>query len=80
MESLAPDQVFTPEDFDEDQDQVRKTTLRFMSEEVLPRVADLENKQPGLARQFIEQAAELGLLGVLVPAPADGRCRRHSRR
>ena len=72
MESLAPDQVFTPEDFDEDQDQVRKTTLRFMSEEVLPRVADLENKQPGLARQFIEQAAELGLLGVLVPERYDG--------
>ncbi len=70
--SVTPDQVFTPEDFDEDQDQVRRTTLRFMSEEVLPQVADLEKKQPGLARQLIEQAAELGLLGVLVPERYDG--------
>lgn len=70
--SVDPDQVFTPEDFDEDQDQVRRTTLRFMAEEVLPRVADFENKEPGLARQLIEQAAELGLLGVLVPERYDG--------
>ena len=70
--SVTPDQVFTPEDFDEDQEQVRRTTLRFMSEEVLTQVADLEKKQPGLARQLIEQAAELGLLGVLVPERYDG--------
>ena len=64
---VRPEQVFTPEDFDEDQDQIRKTTLRFMGEEVLPRVPELERKEPGLTRTLVAQAGELGLLGITVP-------------
>ena len=65
-------EVFTPEDFSETQHQVRATTSRFMEEEVLPQVAAFERKEPGLARKLVEQAAELGLLGVLVPERHDG--------
>ena len=59
--------VFTPEDFSETHLQVKATTDRFMAEEVLPRVEELENKQPGLARKLIERCAEIGLPGVIVP-------------
>ncbi len=65
-------QVLTPEDFHEMQNQVRATAYRFMREEVLPRVVALERKEPGLARGLIDQAAELGLLGILVPERFDG--------
>ena len=64
--------VFTPEDFNEMQKQVRATAHRFMRQEVLPRVAAMERKEPGLARGLIAQAAELGLLGILVPECFDG--------
>ena len=72
VEDARPNGIFTPEDFDEAQDQVRKTTSRFMGEEVLPRVPQLEEKAPGLSRQLINQAADLGLLGILVPDRFDG--------
>ena len=72
IEDLRPEQIFTPEDFDEDQDQIRKTTLRFMGEEVLPRVPELERKEPGLSRKLVAQAGELGLLGITVPDRFEG--------
>ena len=43
-----------------------------MAEELRPRIADLERKEDGLSRQLLEQAANLGLLGVLVPERYDG--------
>ncbi len=64
--------VLTPEDLDELQLQVRSTTERFMREEVLPKIPELERQEPGLARKLIRQAAEIGLLGVLVPERHDG--------
>ncbi len=72
IRDASASEVFTPEDFNETQDQVRATTRRFMEEEVLPQVAAFERKEPGLARKLIEQSAELGLLGVLVPERHDG--------
>ncbi len=64
--------VFTPEDFSEGQRQALATTRRFVEAEVEPRIAEFERKEPGLARQLIEQSAELGLLGILVPERYDG--------
>lgn len=72
IEDLRPEQIFTPEDFSEDQAQIRKTTLRFMGEEVLPRVPELERKEPGLSRRLVAQAGELGLLGITVPDRFEG--------
>ena len=64
--------VFTPEDYTEAQHQALATTKRFVEAEVVPRIAEFERKEPGLARQLIEQSAELGLLGILVPERHDG--------
>ena len=71
-EATACESVLVPEDFDELQLQVKATTDRFMTEEVLPRLPDFERKEPGLARSLIEQAGEIGLLGVVVPERYDG--------
>ena len=72
IEETRSPNVFTPEDFSETHLQVKATTDRFMGEEVLPRVADFERKEPGLARSLIRSSAEIGLLGVLVPERYDG--------
>ena len=64
--------ILTPEDFTEPQRQAMAMTRRFMDAEVVPRIAEFERKEPGLARQLINQAAELGLLGILVPERHDG--------
>ena len=72
IEETGSPNVFTPEDFSETHLHVKATTDRFMGEEVLPRVADFERKEPGLARSLIRSSAEIGLLGVLVPERYDG--------
>ena len=72
VDDMPAERVLTPEDFNEAQRQVIATTDRFMGEEVLPRLAEFERKEEGLARSLIESSAEIGLLGVLVPERYDG--------
>jgi len=68
----VPAETFTPEDFSDEQGLVRAAAERFMDAEVLPRIAEYEKKEPGLARELIVKAGELGLLSILVPEKYDG--------
>ena len=69
---VSPANVFTPEDFTEEQRQVAATSDRFMTDEVLPVAERCEHKEPALMVGLLRKAAELGLLGVLVPEKYDG--------
>ncbi len=69
---LSPWEVLSPEGFSETHHHVRSTTNRFMAEEVVPRIEDMENKAPEVARRLMERCGELGLLGILVPDRYDG--------
>jgi alkylation response protein AidB-like acyl-CoA dehydrogenase len=64
--------ITTPEDFTEEQLLLRKTALQFCKEQVLPRAAAIEAKEPGLLRSLVRQAGELGLLMVDVPEAYGG--------
>ena len=59
-----PEEVFTPEDFREEHEMIIKTTERFVKNEVLPHVKELEQKDWALSRKLMLKAGELGLLGV----------------
>ena len=72
VESTAPADAFTPEDFNEEQRQTKATADRFMEEEILPVIPRYEQKEEGLARGLIRKAGELGLLSILVPEKYDG--------
>ncbi len=65
-------EVFTPEDFSEEQRQIYATADQFVSNEVVPTIADQEAKKPGVARELMEKAGELGLLATLVPEKFGG--------
>ena len=67
-----PEAIFTAEDFSEEQRQVKATADRFMNEQVIPRISDFEQQEPGLARDLIRRAGDLGLLAVLVPEAYGG--------
>ncbi len=60
IESRAPAEIFTPEDLNEEQRQIAATAARFAREEILPRVAAIEAKQPGAMESLLRKAAELG--------------------
>lgn len=72
VESTAPADAFTPEDFSEEQRQTKATADRFMEEEILPAIPRYEQKEDGLARGLIRKAGALGLLSILVPEKYDG--------
>jgi butyryl-CoA dehydrogenase len=72
LESRTPDEVFTPEDLNEEQRQIAATAERFASEEILPRVAAIEAKEPGAMAAALRKAAELGFTAVEVPEEYGG--------
>ena len=68
----SPDGVFTPEDFSEEQRQIFATASRFMTEEVLPAIGELERQSPGQMRTLLKKAGDLGLLSVFIPEEYGG--------
>jgi butyryl-CoA dehydrogenase len=69
---VAAQEVFTPEDFSEEQRQIYSTADQFITNEVVPTISEQEQKAPGVARKLMEKAAELGLLGTMVPEKFGG--------
>jgi len=72
LESRTPDEIFTPEDLNEEQRQIAATAERFASEEILPHVAAIEAKEPGAMPAVLRKAAELGFTAVEVPEEYSG--------
>src|SRR5262245_56242894 len=63
----SPDDIFTPEDFTEEQLMIRDLTGRFVEEEVLPQQEQIEHQEFGVTIDLLKRCAELGLLGIEVP-------------
>ena len=64
--------ISTPETFTEEQRLLQKTGLQFCKEQVLPRSAAIESKEPGLLPSLLRQAGELGLLMIDIPEAYGG--------
>ena len=60
IEEIRPDQVFTPEDFDEEQRLVAKSAEEFALGEVFPKADELEVLNYELIRNLMGRAGELG--------------------
>ena len=72
LEPTGSATIFTPEMLDDEQRMMKKTADDFMKGEVLPRLAEIEAKKPGLMRELLEKAGALGLLGHDVPEAYGG--------
>ena len=72
LETRTPAEVFTPEDLNEEQRQIAATAARFAREEVLPRVAAIERKEPGVMAALLRKAAKLGFTAVDIPEAYGG--------
>src|SRR2546426_9864364 len=72
IEDRTADEIFTPEDFNEEHRMIAETTRQFVDAEVVPRIDELENKDWKLARELIKQAADLGLIGAGIPEEYGG--------
>ena len=67
IESRTPDEVFTPEDITDEHRLIAQTAQEFIDQEIVPRLNEIEEKKPGVLRELLKKAAELGLCATDVP-------------
>ncbi|HAG15008.1 MAG TPA: acyl-CoA dehydrogenase [Bacteroidales bacterium] len=70
-ETLAQD-VFVPEEFDEEQRMMQQSCRDFTDAQVLPQIDQLEKHDRVLLTKLMHEAGELGLLGISVPEEYNG--------
>ena len=67
-----PVSVFTPEDFNDEQQQIAATAAEFATNEVLPAAAEIEAKNFDVTRSLLKKAGDLGLMAVDIPEAYGG--------
>jgi alkylation response protein AidB-like acyl-CoA dehydrogenase len=72
IEDITADELFTPEDFTDEQIMMAKTTEEFVVNEVVPQLEKIEQHQFDISRRLLEKAGELGLLAADVPEAYGG--------
>ena len=72
IEERDPQEIFTPEDFSEEQRQIAKTVIEFTTNEVMPAAAEIEAKNFAVTRSLLRKAGELGLMSVDIPEAYGG--------
>jgi alkylation response protein AidB-like acyl-CoA dehydrogenase len=72
LEPRRPDEVFTPEDFTEQQRLIGQTAEEFTVNEILPNVEKMEHKDFSISRALLKKAGDLGLTGVEIPEAYGG--------
>ena len=65
-------EIFTPEDFTEEQLMIRDMCLQFLQTEVLPVMDRIDKAEPGLMPALMEKAGKQGLLSASVPEEFGG--------
>ncbi len=72
IEERAPEEIFTAEDFTEEQRMIGETTRQFFDNEVIPHLDELEKHDWKLARELVKKAGELGIVGATIPEEYGG--------
>lgn len=65
-------EIFTPEDFSEEQQMMKDSVREFVDREIWPNKEEFEKKNYKLTEEIMRKAGELGFLGVAVPEEYDG--------
>ena len=64
--------VFTPEDFSEEQTMMKESVMEFNEREIIAHKPRFEAKDYALTEEVMRKAGEMGFLGVAVPEAYDG--------
>jgi alkylation response protein AidB-like acyl-CoA dehydrogenase len=64
--------VFIPENWDEEQMMIAKTCQDFVEQKVVPNIGRIDDQEEGLMVSLVEQAGELGILSVSLPEEYGG--------
>ena len=72
IKETSPENIFTPEDFSEEQKMMKQAVIDFIDKEVLPHKYRFEKKDFKLTEEIMRKAGELGFLGIAVPEEYGG--------
>jgi alkylation response protein AidB-like acyl-CoA dehydrogenase len=72
IKDITINEVFIPEEFDEEQLMIAESCSEFVETEIAPHFDELDNHKEGLMPSLLKKAGELGLLGISVPEELDG--------
>jgi alkylation response protein AidB-like acyl-CoA dehydrogenase len=72
LEDRRTDEVFTPEDFTDEQRMIARAAEDFMETEMVPRLPEILALRYEATRELLRKAGEVGLLGVEIPAEYGG--------
>lgn len=64
--------IYTPEDYNEEQKMIAQMCLDFIRKEVEPHLDRIDSMEEGLMPSILDKAGELGMLGMSVPAEYGG--------
>jgi len=70
-ETLA-ENVFIPEEWDEEQLMIAETCTNFLAQHVTPNLNRIDEQEEGLMPHLMEEAGALGLLGISIPEEYGG--------
>lgn len=64
--------VFIPEEFDEEQQMIAQTCRDFLEAEVYPALSDVEKGDRELMKSLLRKSGDLGLMGISIPEEYGG--------
>lgn len=72
VKETACEDVFTPEDFTEEQKMMKEAVIEFNDREIIPHKPRFEARDFALTEEVLKKAGDLGFLGVAVPEEYGG--------
>jgi alkylation response protein AidB-like acyl-CoA dehydrogenase len=72
VKEANPQDIFTPEDFSEEQKMMRDSVKEFVDREIWPKKEEFEKKNYALTEEIMRKIGDLGFLGVAVPEEYEG--------
>ncbi len=72
IRTTSPDDIFIPEQYDEEQKMIAQSSQDFLDQEVYPVLDRIDALEEGLMSSLLNKAGELGLCGISVPEELGG--------
>ncbi len=72
VRKTTPEEIFTPEEWTEEQQMIAQMCDDFIAQEVIPNIERIDNAEEGLMPSLLDKVGELGLLGLSVPEELGG--------
>jgi alkylation response protein AidB-like acyl-CoA dehydrogenase len=67
IRDAQPEDVFIPEDFNEEQLMIKQMAVDFLEQEIYPNMDKIEKQEDNIATKLLKRTGELGLLGAHMP-------------